>query len=212
MPKNDAGLVSDLADREARSPDSILAPALDAKATAPPGEHGEPTPDLGRTEAAVTALSARSAGIMVLAVLAVLYTLYFARDFFIPIVFAILLNALLSPVLRALARLRIPPPAGAAVVVLILLGAVGAGFYSLATPAQQLAASAPETLAKANKKLRKLIRPFRTQRIRSRARPAPSTTPQDRARFASSSSTARRRSRPASSAPPKSSSRRFSRL
>jgi predicted PurR-regulated permease PerM len=102
---------------------------------------------------------ARSASVVIVAVLAVLYTLYFARDFFIPIIFAVLLNFLLSPVLRTLARLRIPPPAGAAIVVLVLLGSVSAGVYALAGPDQQLAATAPQTLATANRKLRKLIRP-----------------------------------------------------
>ena len=48
-----------------------------------------------------------------------------------------------------LARFRIPSPAAAAVVVALLVGAVGGGMYSLAGPAQTLAASAPETLAKA---------------------------------------------------------------
>jgi predicted PurR-regulated permease PerM len=159
MTHDDEGVVSDVAARAARSPDSVLTPNVDPTSRARPGKHGEPAPDLERTEAAAETLGARSASIIVLAVLAVLYTLYFARDFFIPIIFAILLNFLLSPVLRALARMRIPPPAGAAIVVVILLSAVGGGVYALAGPAQQLAASAPETLANANKKLRKLIRP-----------------------------------------------------
>jgi predicted PurR-regulated permease PerM len=151
--------VSDAAARAARSPNSVLTPNVDPRERGQTGEHGEPAPNLEQTEAAVESLGARSTSVVILAVLAVLYTLYFARDFFIPIVFAILLNFLLSPVLRALARIKIPPPAGAAIVVVMLLGAVGGGVYALAGPAQQLAATAPETLANANKKLRKLIRP-----------------------------------------------------
>lgn len=116
-----------------------------------------PAPDITRTERAIASPAARSTSLVVIAVLATLYTLYFGREFFIPIVFAILLNFLLSPVIRGLARLRIGPPIGAAIVVVLLLGAVGGGVYSLAGPAQSVAASAPQTLARANKKLRTLI-------------------------------------------------------
>jgi predicted PurR-regulated permease PerM len=45
----------------------------------------------------------------------------------------------------------------AALVVLLLVGAVGGGVYSLAGPAQTFAASAPETLSRANTKLRALF-------------------------------------------------------
>jgi predicted PurR-regulated permease PerM len=94
---------------------------------------------------------------VVLAVLATLYTLYFARQFFVPIVFAVLLNFLLSPVIRALKHVHVPAPAGAALVVALLVGGVGAGVYSLAGPAQTLANSAPETISRANTKLRALF-------------------------------------------------------
>jgi len=157
MIKRDDGIVGKLADHEAAKPDSPLTPSVDPSITAAVGAGGEPAPNIERTGHALERTSARSISIVVLAVLAVLYTMYFARDFFIPIVFAILLNFLLSPLLRTLARLKIPPPAGAAIVVLLLLGGVGGAVYSLASPAQDLAQSAPATLAKANKKLRKLF-------------------------------------------------------
>src|SRR3954469_14989649 len=112
----------------------------------------EPVPDLARTEAAVESPAARSLSLVVIAVLATLYTLYFARAFFIPIVFAVLLNFLLSPAIRALTRINIRPPLGAAIIVVVLFAAVGGGVYALAGPAQSAAASAPATLAKANVK------------------------------------------------------------
>src|ERR1051325_304719 len=117
----------------------------------------EPVPDLKRTEAAIESPAVRSTSLVVIAVLATLYPLYFARAFFVPIVFAVLLNFLLSPVIRALTRINIRPPVGAAIVVFALLASVGGGVYALAGPAQSAAASAPETLAKANVKLRTLI-------------------------------------------------------
>ena len=66
-------------------------------------------------------------------VLATLYTLYFARAFLLPITLAVLLDFLLSPVIRALKRLRVPEPLGAALVVASLLGALGAGATASAT-------------------------------------------------------------------------------
>jgi predicted PurR-regulated permease PerM len=118
---------------------------------------GERVPDLTRTEAAIESPAVRSTSLVVIAVLATLYTLYFARAFFVPIVFAVLLNFLLSPAIRALTRISIRPPVGAAIVVVVLLAAVGGGVYALAGPAQSVAAAAPANLAKANEKLRTLI-------------------------------------------------------
>jgi predicted PurR-regulated permease PerM len=91
--------------------------------------------------------------------LAVFYTLYFARAFLLPITLAVLLDFLLSPIIRALKRLRIPEPVGAALVLLVLLGAVGAGGYSLAEPAREWMAKAPESVAKVQSRLRDLRRP-----------------------------------------------------
>src|SRR5690242_13068288 len=118
---------------------------------------GEPAPDIERAVEALEKPAALATSAVILAVLATLYTLYFARQFFVPIVFAVLLNFLLSPVIRALKRIKIPVPVSAALVVLLLVGAVGGGVYSLAGPAQTLAATAPETLSRANTKLRLLF-------------------------------------------------------
>jgi predicted PurR-regulated permease PerM len=93
-------------------------------------------------------------------VLAVLYTLYVARAFLIPIVFALLLNFLLSPLIRQLTRVRIKPPLGAALVVVLLVSGMGFGVYQLTTPAQRWAANAPQSFAKAQRKLRAIILPM----------------------------------------------------
>ena len=95
-----------------------------------------------------------------LAVLAVLYTLFFARDFLLPVVFALLLDFFFSPVVRALARWRIRPPLGAALVLLSVIGVVGVGMYELSDPVQRWANEAPETVATAERKLKALLKPF----------------------------------------------------
>ena len=95
-----------------------------------------------------------------LAVLAVVYTLFFARDFLLPVVFALLLDFFFSPVVRALARWRIRPPLGAALVLLSVIGVVGVGMYELSDPVQRWANEAPETVATAERKLKALLKPF----------------------------------------------------
>jgi predicted PurR-regulated permease PerM len=79
----------------------------------------------------------------------------------VPIVFAILLNFLLSPVVRWLTRLRIPSPLGAAIIILAILGVLGSGAFGLSGSVRDWAASAPATMKTADAKLAKIIKPFR---------------------------------------------------
>jgi predicted PurR-regulated permease PerM len=95
-----------------------------------------------------------------LAVLAVLYTLYFARSFLLPITFAVMLSFLLSPLVRGLRRLWIPPPLSASVTVLALVGMLGFGIYQLSGPVQAWTATAPATIASAQRRLRQLMAPL----------------------------------------------------
>ena len=155
----DPGLVSTAAERAARSPDSTLTPEVDPTAQAQPVAPGAPTPDLSRTGAAMMRRS-RSLEATLLTVLAVLYSRYFAREFLIPIVFALLLNFLLSPLIRRLHQLHVRPPIGAALVVTLLVGTIGASVYQLAGPAQRWLATAPQAFGKAQGKLRGIIRPM----------------------------------------------------
>lgn len=101
----------------------------------------------------------RSVAITGLFLLAVLYTLFFARAFLLPIVIAILLDFLLSPVIRALKRAHIPEPLGAALVILTLLGALGGGIYRLAGPAREWMDKAPESISQVQGRLQRLRKP-----------------------------------------------------
>jgi predicted PurR-regulated permease PerM len=141
--------------------DSAHAAAFRPDSAAPAEEGGAvERPDLGKLgEALRDRVEIRSIAVTGLLILAVFYTLYFARAFLLPITLAVLLDFLLSPIIRALKRLRIPEPVGAALVLLVLLGAVGAGGYSLAEPAREWVAKAPESLAKVQGRLRDLRRP-----------------------------------------------------
>jgi predicted PurR-regulated permease PerM len=146
---------------------SGLAPDVDAQAQATPAEPGAPAPDLRRTASALGTVRARSLGLTILAVLALLYTLYFARDFLLPIVMALLLDLLFSPVVRAFTRLGIGAPVGAAIVVVGLLALVSFGAYELSTPVERWVSEAPKTLATAEARMKKLTKPL--ERVRRTA-------------------------------------------
>jgi predicted PurR-regulated permease PerM len=157
---DDSGVVPDAVDHATRSRDSSLTPTVSTRAATTTSAPGAPPPDLSVTGEAIDRQRSRSVEATLLTVLAVLYTLYFARGFLIPIVFALLLNFLLSPMIRRMAKHSVKPPIGAALVVVVLLAGIGWGAYQLATPAQRWAAIAPESFAKAQGKLRGIIRPM----------------------------------------------------
>jgi len=155
----DPGIVPQAVDRATRSPDSTLAPVVDPSLSASPAHPVAATPDLQRTAQAVESTRGRSIGVTILTTLAMLYTMYFAREFLVPIVFALLLNFLLSPLVRRMIRWRIKPPVSAAILVLLLIFALAEGAYQLAGPAQRWAMTAPESFARAEERLRSIIRP-----------------------------------------------------
>jgi predicted PurR-regulated permease PerM len=126
-----------------------------------PGE-GQPveTPDLKKTgEALRDDVEIRSLAITGLLVLALFYTLYFARAFFLPIVLAVLLDFLLSPLIRALKRAHIPEPLGAALVIVALLVGAGGAVYGLATPAKEWVGKLPGSVREAQSRLEQLRKP-----------------------------------------------------
>src|SRR3954447_26149367 len=159
MTDPDQAIVPKAAERAARAPSSSLTPVVDPTASAPPVDATAPPPDISRTVAAASAPRARSIETTILTALAVLYSLYLAREFLIPIIFALLLNFLLSPLVRRLLRWRINPPLSAAIIVVLLIGAVAEGIYQLSGPAQRWAVTAPQSFSRPEHKLRTIIRP-----------------------------------------------------
>jgi len=82
------------------------------------------------------------------------------REFFIPIALALCFQALLTPLVRGLGRLRIPAPAGAAIVVLGALAVLVVGGWALSGPASDWVNQAPSNIAIARRKLREIGRPL----------------------------------------------------
>jgi predicted PurR-regulated permease PerM len=139
---------------------SVLTPDVDPSTLAPPADPSAPQPDarkLGRLLG--DDADVRHVALLGLLVLAVLYTLYIARDFLLPIALAILLDFMLSPVVRWLKRLRIPEAVGAGLVVLGLLAVVAIAAYRLSGPAAAWMARAPESFGAFEEKLGQFRRP-----------------------------------------------------
>ncbi|HEX7811369.1 MAG TPA: AI-2E family transporter [Burkholderiales bacterium] len=136
---------------------SIGEPGLPADTSA---EATVESPAAGAASAAPAVQTEHASLVVVgLFVLALLYTFYFARALLLPIVLAVLFSLLLSPMVRALRRWRLPEPVGAAVVMVCLLGGIGAGVYTLIDPATEWLAKAPGSLRMVESKLKKLKQP-----------------------------------------------------
>ena len=95
------------------------------------------------------------------------------RAFFIPIALALCFQALLTPLVRGLGRLRLPAPAGAAIVVLGALAVFGIGGWALSTPIGAWVDKAPANIATARRKLRELGRPLDRLTAAAEGTPAP---------------------------------------
>jgi predicted PurR-regulated permease PerM len=117
-----------------------------------------PEPDIHKLGDSLRSPAGRSMATTGLFVLASFYTLYFCRSLLLPLVLALLLWLLLSPLMRGLKTLHIPAPLGAGLVLLALLGSVGFGVYELSGPASDWMQRAPQSLRAAEVKLRDLKR------------------------------------------------------
>jgi predicted PurR-regulated permease PerM len=85
--------------------------------------------------------------IVTLAVLAVTYTLYFAADFILPCILAVVLNLLLQPPRRLLCeRLRIPAPIVSLFLIVVLFGVVAGIGFAISLPASGWIAKAPQSV------------------------------------------------------------------
>src|SRR6059058_2136083 len=96
----------------------------------------------------------RSLALTGLFILALFYTIYYLRSVLLPIVLALLLSYLLRPIVRGLAKLKIPLPVSAAFILIGVLTLVGYGISALAAPTVAWLQKAPAGLAELQHKLR----------------------------------------------------------
>lgn len=105
-------------------------------------------------------LGIRSISLTGLFILACFYTLYFARDFFLPVMLAVVFMFLLTPVIRILKRLRVPEALGAAIVIVTVSLCAGVLAFELSGPLAQWLEKAPEIGAKLQAKAQPLRKYF----------------------------------------------------
>ena len=94
-------------------------------APAPPAQPPSPSP--ATAEAAPITITPTALGVGIIAVIAVVAALYLARAFFVPLLIGILASYALRPVVDGLKAWRIPPAAGAA---LVLAAIVACGSWA----------------------------------------------------------------------------------
>ena len=135
-------------------------------ATPQPDEDGNPaentvvTPRLRIHELLQRPFNVRSIAINGLFLLAVFYTIYFVRSLLLPLVLALLLSYLLRPIVRGLAKLKIPPLIGGALLLISLFGALGYGASFLAAPAAGWIDKAPYSLQQLQERLTPFKKPI----------------------------------------------------
>jgi predicted PurR-regulated permease PerM len=86
----------------------------------------------------------RSAALTVIATVAGIFILQQAQSVLIPTVLGVLISYALSPMVTSLVRFRVPRVAGAALAVILLVGGIGAGVYTLSDEAMAVVADVPE--------------------------------------------------------------------
>jgi len=102
----------------------------------------------------------KTLALIVLAILAIGYTLYFTRPILLPITVALILNLLLSPLVRRLKRFHIPTAVSAAVVVLLAFVSVALLATALFNPAKKWVEQVPGSMAELNTKMRSVMEPI----------------------------------------------------
>src|SRR4051812_11747521 len=136
---------------------SIMTPDITPEALAPEPAPTGTEPNVGKLASLLgEGADARHVALVGLFVLAVLYTLHLAQAFILPVVLAVLLDFMLSPLVRALKKRRVPEPAGAGLIIVGLLGVLVAGGWYLAEPAADWIARAPESAAAVQRKLQSM--------------------------------------------------------
>lgn len=124
-------------------------------------DDGQGPPDLARLTERLRGplgwVAVATLGIFLLALLAALRV---GRAVALPVTLAILLNFVLSPIVRLVGRARIHPVVASGLVLVLLLGATGYGVYRFARPAGEWVGSVPQVIQEAEWKLRGIREPM----------------------------------------------------
>jgi predicted PurR-regulated permease PerM len=96
--------------------------------------------------------------------LAILTMAYVARDIAMPMIFAVMLNLLMQPALRALEQLRVPKVPGSILLILVVLATIIGLGAAISGPAEAWIAKLPEGIPRIEERLRFLDAPIKTLR------------------------------------------------
>lgn len=102
-------------------------------------EAAEPEPLAIRTP-----VNVRSVALTTIAAVAAVYFLQYAQAVLIPVVLGILVSYALEPVVSGLFRVRVPRAIGAGVAVILVIGSIGLGLYTLSDEAMAVLNNVPE--------------------------------------------------------------------
>src|ERR1041385_2063980 len=94
---------------------------------------------------------------IVLSVLGTVAFLYFARPVVLPVVLACVAAMTLKPLIRWLSCCHIPPPLSAAILLCLLVSAIGIGFYQLGRPALTWMNEAPQRMTDLRQRVLKIF-------------------------------------------------------
>ena len=121
----------------------------DVPVKAVPGSEPPPAPS-----SAAAATKTATAQIVLIA-LGTIAFLYFARPVVLPVVLACAAGMTLKPLIRWLSYCHIPPAISAAVVLCLLMAAVGVGFFQLGRPALTWMNEAPQHMTELRQRVQK---------------------------------------------------------
>jgi predicted PurR-regulated permease PerM len=121
----------------------------DSSRTTPNGEKDQPPP-----VAIQSPVNIRSAALTAILVLATIVLLQYAQPVLIPIVLAVLISYMLSPIVTLLQRVRIPRVLGAGVTVMLLVAALAAGVWSISDDTIRIVDDLPRAARQMREKFR----------------------------------------------------------
>jgi predicted PurR-regulated permease PerM len=88
------------------------------------------------------------------------YALYFAREFFMPVILAFMLALMLTPIVRFLRKHGVPEGISATLLVLLSVGGIGGTGYFMSGPVMDLVNDAPTIGRQLTERLSELRHPF----------------------------------------------------
>jgi len=120
----------------------------------------KPAPMLAEAEQASAHLRLTRSLLIGIFLFMTVYALYFARDFFMPVILALMLALTLTPIVRFLRRRGVPEVVSATILVIVSVFSIGTAGYLLSGPVIDLVDNAPKIGRQLTERLAQLRGPF----------------------------------------------------